>query len=60
MVSFGQCVVKVAENFDGLNVDRVFFAGTVLFVTGDEGELLNVFVEFGQGKLGLAVVAGFE
>jgi hypothetical protein len=43
-------IVKVAENFGGFDVDRVFFLIGVLLVAGNEGEGVDVFVKIGEWK----------
>ncbi|OQA29814.1 MAG: hypothetical protein BWY57_03196 [Betaproteobacteria bacterium ADurb.Bin341] len=60
VATFGQRVVQVAQDLHGLDIDRVFLAQAVLLVARDEGELVNVLVQFLQRELGLAVMAGLE
>ena len=43
-----QGVVKVAHDLDGLDVDRVLLLECVLLVAGNEGELMDVTVKFGE------------
>ncbi len=55
-----QRVVEVAHDVDGLNVDRVLVLELVLFVAGDEGKEMNVFVQFGERKFDADDAAGIE
>ena len=41
-------VVDLAENFGGFDVDRVLLGEFVLLVTGNEGEVVNVPVNFDE------------
>ncbi|MFZ0828473.1 MAG: hypothetical protein WAO02_13720 [Verrucomicrobiia bacterium] len=43
-------VMKIAENFGGFDVDRVFFLVGMLLVAGNEGEGVDVPVKIGQRK----------
>jgi hypothetical protein len=54
VAAIGQRVVEVAENLDGLDVDRVFLAQAVLLVARDEGEFVNVLVQVLERKLGFS------
>jgi hypothetical protein len=40
--------VKIAHDFDGLDVDRVLLLKFVLLVTGNEGEVLDVTMKLGE------------
>src|ERR1017187_6349004 len=42
--------VKLAENFGGFDVDRVFFLVGVLLVAGNEGEVVNMAVKIRERK----------
>ena len=46
-----QGIVKLAHDLDGFDVDGVLLLEGVLLVAGNEGELVDVAVEIGEGKL---------
>lgn len=53
-------VAQGRHEFGGFEVDGGFFGEGVLAVAGDEGEVLDVAVEFPEREIGDEALAGFE